>query len=142
MMHISERGIKLIKDFEGFRSKSYLCPAGYKTIGYGHVTDSNMDDISRSEADRFLAEDIYKAERSVERNIRVDLTQGQFDALVSFVFNLGGAALQRSTLRQKVNREEHQDVPKEFMRWVYTAGIILTGLVKRRQAEAEIYDSY
>lgn len=142
MMHISERGINLIKDFEGFSSKTYVCPAGYKTIGYGHISDNNINDITKIEAEKLLAEDIYKAERSVERNIRVDLTQGQFDALVSFVFNLGGAALQRSTLRQKVNREEHQDVPKEFMRWVYTAGMVLTGLVKRRQAEAEIYDSY
>lgn len=141
MMNISERGLQLIKDFEGYSSKAYLCPAGYKTIGYGHVTDNNMDEITRSEADNFLAEDIYKAERSVMRNIKIDLTQGQFDALVSFTFNLGSAALQRSTIRQKINREEHQDVPKEFMRWVYAGGMILSGLVKRREAEADVYCS-
>lgn len=140
-MYISERGVKLIKDFEGFSSKTYVCPAGYKTIGYGHISDNNINDITKDEADKLLAEDIYKAERSVKRNIKVDLSQGQFDALVSFAFNLGGAALQRSTLRQKVNREEHQDVPKEFMRWVYAGGIALAGLVKRREAEAEVYSS-
>ncbi|MCT4635196.1 MAG: lysozyme [Rickettsiales bacterium] len=140
-MHISERGVQLIKSFEGYSLKTYTCPAGYKTIGYGHVIDKNIHSITRADADRLLAEDIYMAEKSVKRNIKVDLTQGQFDALVSFTFNLGGAALQRSTLRQKVNREEHQDAPKEFMRWVYAGGMVLAGLVKRREAEANIYAS-
>lgn len=79
------------------------------------------------------------AARSVLRLIRVPLTDGQFDALVDFTFNLGGGALQRSTLRQVVNREEHDEVPGELMRWVRAGGKILRGLVRRRQAEVERY---
>jgi lysozyme len=73
------------------------------------------------------------------RNIMVSLTQGQFDALVSFTYNLGDAALQRSTLRQKINRYEHEEVPKELKRLVYVRGRVLLGLIKRREAEAEMY---
>jgi len=75
----------------------------------------------------------------VLRNINIELTQGQFDALVSFTFNLGSGALQRSTLRQKINRQEHDAVPKEFMRWVHVSGMVVPGLVRRRQAELELY---
>ena len=79
------------------------------------------------------------AERAVLRLISVPLTQGQFDALVSFTFNLGAGALQRSTLRRKVNREEHADVPAEFSKWVWAGGRKMNGLIKRRKAEAELY---
>lgn len=75
------------------------------------------------------------------RLISVPLTDGQFDALVSFTFNLGAGALQRSTLRRKVNRGEHQAVPAEFMKWVWAAGKRLPGLVRRRRAEAFAYSS-
>lgn len=83
--------------------------------------------------------DLSKIEYIVQRNIQVELNQGQFDALISFTFNLGAASLQRSTLRQKINRYEHEDVPKEFMRWIYAGGKILAGLIARRKAEAEMY---
>lgn len=73
------------------------------------------------------------------RLIKVPLTDGQFDALVSFTFNLGSGALQRSTLRRKVNREEHADVPREFLRWVWAGGKKLKGLIKRREAEIVRY---
>ena len=79
------------------------------------------------------------AERAVLRLISVPLTQGQFDALVSFTFNLGAGALQRSTLRRTVNREEHADVPAELMKWVWAGGRKLKGLVKRRKAEGLLY---
>ena len=82
---------------------------------------------------------ISKAQQAVISNIYTELTQEQFVALTSFTFNLGYAALQRSTLRQKVNRNEHFQVPKELMRWVYSSGKILPGLVRRREAEAELY---
>lgn len=140
-MHISTKAINLIKDFEGFKNKPYLCQGGYKTIGYGHMlkANENLEEITNEQAENLLESDIEIAENIVKRNIFVDLTQGQFDALVSFTFNLGSAALQRSTLRQKVNRNEHDDVPIEFMRWVYANGNILPGLVLRRRAEANLY---
>jgi lysozyme len=140
-MRISEQTRELIKNFEGFRREAYCCPAGYKTIGYGHVLDSNskLNNISEIQAEELLNEDIQKAEAAVARNIKIDLKQGQFDALVSFTFNLGGGALQRSSLRQKVNRQDHDDVPQEFKRWIYAGGVLLHGLVMRREVEAKMY---
>ena len=142
-MYISEQAIKLIKNFEGCRTKAYFCPAGLRTIGYGHVLEASdsRDNITISEAEELLQDDVQRIEQSVWRNISIDLTQGQFDALVSFTFNLGAAALQRSTLRQKINRFEHEVVPKEFMRWVYVDGIVYPGLIRRREAEVELYVS-
>jgi lysozyme len=144
-MRISKMGIDLIKKFEGFRSKSYVCPAGYKTIGYGHVITNNdknyKEIVSQEQADTLLLNDLELAENSVLRNIKVSLTQWQFDALVSFTFNLGAAALQRSTLKQKINRLEHDLVPKELMRWVYVGGKVMPGLLRRRIAEATLYNA-
>lgn len=140
-MKTSSSAVHLIKEFEGFRSKAYTCPGGYKTIGFGHVlrSDDNLAYIDENEAEKLLEQDLKIAEISVIRNIAVDLTQGQFDALTSFSFNLGSAALQRSTLRQKVNRLEHEEVPREFLRWVYAGGIVMPGLVRRREAEVNLY---
>jgi lysozyme len=141
MRHITSEGIKLIKKYEGFFPKKYICPAGYLTIGYGHVIkdNENLNDVSEEEAEFLLKKDIEIAEISVLRNINVSLTDNQFNALVSFTFNLGGGALQRSTLRQKINRQEHYAVPDEFMKWIWCNGRRLTGLIKRRQAEAILY---
>ena len=144
MRHISRQGLDLICRFEGFSPIIYMCPAGYPTIGYGHlITEANkerfLDGVGEDEALELLRKDVTVAERAVLRLITVPLTQGQFDALVSFTFNLGSGALQRSTLRRKVNREEHDDVPAEFMKWVWAGGRKLKGLVKRRKAEASLY---
>ncbi len=144
MRHISKQGLDLICRFEGFSPVIYICPAGYPTIGYGHlITEANkeqfLDGVDEDEALDLLRSDVAKAERAVLRLIAVPLTQGQFDALVSFAFNLGSGALQRSTLRRKVNREEHDDVPAELMKWVWAGGRKLKGLVKRRKAEVAVY---
>lgn len=92
--------------------------------------------IGEDEAEGLLRRDVGIAERSVLRFISVPLTDGQFDALVSFAFNVGAGGLQRSTLRRKVNREEHALVPAEFLKWVWAGGRKLRGLVRRREAEA------
>lgn len=144
MRHITDEGINLIKRFEGFSSSIYICPAGYPTIGYGHVvrdTDKQRFDegIDKDEGEMLLRQDVHWAERGVLRLIDVPLTDGQFDSLVSFTFNLGSGALQRSTLRRKVNREEHDDVPAQFKRWVWAGGKRLKGLVRRRSEEAITY---
>jgi len=140
-MNISEKGINFIKSFEGFSSTIYLCPAGYKTIGYGHLIKKhkNFTSITESEALELLKKDILHAENTVIRLTNIALNQNQFDALVSFVFNVGSGAYQRSTLRAKVNRGAHQEVPLEFMRWIRVNGIVSRGLVNRRFAEAELY---
>jgi lysozyme len=142
MRHISEDGLRLIRRFEGFSALPYVCPGGYLTVGYGHVVknpDAFRQPITEDEATQILAVDIQAAEKAVLRLITVPLTDGQFDALVSFTFNLGSGALQRSTLRRKVNREEHHDVPAEFMKWVWAGGRKLKGLAKRRAAETYFY---
>ncbi len=140
--HISENGLSLIKQFEGYSATVYRCPASYRTIGYGHVlrADEHFDDgIDKQQAELLLRSDVQVAERAVLRLIDAPLTDGQFAALVSFVFNLGAGALQRSILRRKVNRQEHTEVPAEFVRWVYARGRKLPGLVKRRRCEAMLY---
>ena len=140
MRHTGRAGLELIKHFEGLRLEAYLCPAGVWTIGYGStrgVIESMT--ITETEAEAMLRRDLLTAERSVLRLVNVPLTHNQFDALVSFTFNLGGGALQRSTLRRKVNREDHEDVPAELLKWNRAGGKISRGLIRRRQAEAELY---
>ena len=146
MRHVTEAGLDLIKRFEGFSPTIYICPAGYPTIGYGHVVLAHEREqfaagITKAEATELLRKDVRIAELAVLRLISVPLTDGQFDALVSFTFNLGAGALQRSTLRRKANRGEHECVPAELLKWVWAAGKKLPGLVRRRQAEVVAYAS-
>lgn len=138
---VSELGIALIKHFEGFRSEPYLCAGGYRTIGYGHVIRPGeaLQSVTEAEAEALLFRDLTLSERAILRLITVPLTSHQFDALASFTFNLGSGALQSSTLRQKVNRQEHEDAAQEFHRWVYAGGRKLAGLVRRRRLESLLY---
>ena len=145
-MKISERGLNLIKRYEGLRLKPYRCAAGLWTVGYGHVIgdgrtlpDSENRTLTKEEVDSLLSADIRRFERGVLRLCPVLLTQGQFDALVSFSFNLGLGNLQRSTLRMKTNRGERDAAAKEFMKWTKAGGKVLSGLVKRRSDEAVLY---
>jgi lysozyme len=141
MRHITQDGIDLIKRFEGFSSTVYICPAGYPTIGYGHLVRDHekFETISQEDAEALLRIDVESAERAVLRLIKVPLTDGQFDALVSFTYNLGSGALQCSTLRRKVNRQAHSEVPAQLMRWVWAGGRKLNGLIRRRAVEAKLY---
>lgn len=146
MRDVTEEGLDLIKRFEGFGPTIYICPAGYPTIGYGHVVLAHEQEqfaagITHAEATELLRKDVGIADRAVVRLISVPLTDGQFDALVSFTFNLGAGALQRSTLRRKANRGEHESIPAELMKWVWASGKRLPGLVRRRKAEALAYSS-
>jgi lysozyme len=144
MREATEEGFALIRRFEGFSPIIYQCPAGYDTIGYGHLVRPQerarfAGGIDEAGAELQLHQDVQDAELAVLRLVAVPLTDGQFDALVSFTFNFGAGALQRSTLRRKVNREEHAEVPVELRRWVWAGGRRLSGLVARRQAEAARY---
>lgn len=141
MRHITQEGLDLIKSFEGFSPTVYLCSAGVPTIGYGHAIKrgEQFTSISQEDAENILAKDVEVAEKGVLRLISVPLSDGQFDALVSFSFNLGTGALQRSTLRQKVNREEYTDASDEFLKWVRAGGRIVKGLVRRREAERRMF---
>jgi len=99
----------------------------------------SFNEISETEAEKLLRKDVESAERAVLRLVNVPLTDGQFDALVSFNFNLGAGALHRSTSRRKVDRQAHSEVPEQFLRWVWAGGWRLPGLVRRRTAEVVSY---
>ena len=142
-MKTSAAGFALIQQFEGFSPTPYLCPAGFRTIGYGHlIREAELGRLTRvneAEAGTLLVRDVKIAEAAVGRFIAVALHPNQFDALVSFTFNLGAGALQRSRLRRVINRGEHGAVPAELMRWVWAGGKKQLGLVRRRAAEAALY---
>ncbi|MFS1539248.1 MAG: lysozyme [Candidatus Phlomobacter fragariae] len=136
-MTTSDEGISRIKQFEGCRLRTYRCPAGRWTIGYGHtqgVTAGMI--ISQSQAERFLKDEIRQTEEVINQLVAVTLTQAQFDALVSLVFNIGEEET-TSTLLNKLNTDDYAGATDEFNRWVYADGEKLTGLVRRRAAERE-----
>lgn len=148
-MNISQQGINLIKNFEGFRPFAYHCSAGALTIGFGHVIKQGetlgnilLDEkskISFMEALNLLSQDIKIAEADVARYVTVPLNQGQFDALVSFVFNLGAKQLSRSTLLKKLNARDYEGAGNQFPRWVYANHKALPGLMTRRAAELKLW---
>ena len=141
----SEKALALIRRFEGCSLTPYTCPAGKRTIGYGHVIRLGEafpeSGISKAQAENLLRDDIRAAGQAVNRYVRAPLTQPQFDALTSFIFNVGAAAFSRSTLKAVVNKGWHGEVPGQMMRWVHAGGLRLTGLEKRRAAEAMLYRS-
>jgi len=139
-MKLSENGKKLIKKFEGCRLKAYKCPAGVLTIGYGHtkgVTSNQI--ITQAEADRLFDEDIKTFENAVNSLVKVPLTQNQFDALVSFTFNLGIGALKNSTLLRLLNKGDYRGASQQFGLWVHVGKIVLHGLVVRREEEKKLF---
>ena len=139
-MKTSNKGIELIKRHEGFRNKAYKCPADVWTIGYGHTRGvNNGDGITEMEGERFLRQDLAHAE-AVVNSQRGDLTQNQFDALVSLVFNIGSGNFTRSTLLRKLKVNANDPtIAYEFSRWKYGGGKVLPGLVKRRKDENDLY---
>jgi GH24 family phage-related lysozyme (muramidase) len=141
---ITEEGLKFIRKWESFSPTIYICPAGYPTIGYGHVVKKGEEErfkggITRDQSMQILHSDVMVAIRAVLRYINVTLSDPQFDALVSFTFNAGAGALQASTLRKVINRGEYEDAPEQFERWVYANGKKLRGLVNRRAEEALMF---
>lgn len=142
-MKISEEGLQLIESAEGLRLDAYPDPGtGGEpiTIGIGHTGGVKLGDhITAEEAREYLRRDLDEAEDVVRRRVNVKLTQGQFDALVSFVFNVGPWAFAGSTLLRKLNARDYAGAAAEFGRWTHAAGKVLPGLVKRRAAERELF---
>ena len=146
-MKISENGLKLIKKFEGLSLKPYLCSAGIPTIGFGNTFYENMkkvtlqdETITEERADslfNFLVTTNFV--NVVNRLVIVDINQNQFDALVSFVYNLGSGNFEKSTLLKKVNQEDFIGASLEFEKWNRASGKVLSGLTKRRLAEKELF---
>ena len=140
-MKTSIIGRNLIKTFEGYRSEAYLCPAGVWTIGYGHTRGvSEGDTCTKEQADLFLQEDLREAEMTVE-STGLNLSQLQFDALVSLVYNIGSGNFYESTLlkRLKASTAASESLEEAWKRWKYAGGEVMNGLVRRRAAEWSLY---
>ena len=139
-MNTSKKGKALIKKHEGCRLKAYKCPAGVLTIGYGHTNNVRLDDVlTQDEAEKLLDIDINIKEKELNKLIKVSVTQNQYDALISFVFNLGVGNLKNSTLLRLLNQKNYKGAAQQFDRWVYAGNKVLAGLVKRRAEEKELF---
>ena len=135
--------VDLIKRWEGFRAEPYKCPAGVDTIGYGHTTTKSLmkqgTKITEAKAVKLLKADLAVYEKAISEMVQVDLTDGQFGALVSWCFNVGVGAAQKSTLVKKLNAGDYDSVPKELSRWNKVGNKATAGLVNRRAAEAGLW---
>ena len=140
-MEISQEGLSLIKKFEGCELKAYKCAAGVWTIGYGSTNDVKEGmEISQERADMLLLEDVEVFEEAVNKLVEVPLEQNQFDALISWTFNLGPTNLKNSTLLKVLNNKDYDGVPAQIKRWNKAGGKVLQGLIRRREAEALLFE--
>jgi lysozyme len=143
-MRISERGLALIRRFEGLRLGAYRCQAGVWTVGYGHTGAEVVAGlaVTRERAEELLREDCARFERAVEQLVTCHLTQSRFDALVSFAFNVGERGFGRSGLLRRINADPADAaVRREFLKWNKAGGVVSPSLSRRRTAEAELYFS-
>jgi lysozyme len=144
-MRTSLAGLDLIKEFEGLRLKAYKCPASVLTIGFGHTSEAGAPIvtpdlvITKTEAEEILKRDLVQYENGVSSMVKVPLRPRQFDALVSFVYNVGETQFSRSTLLKRVNAGKFDEVPAEFMKWTRGGGKELPGLIRRRRAEVKLW---
>ena len=144
-MQTSDKGIALIKQFEGCKLTAYQDSVGVWTIGYGWTKPVDGKPIragmtiKQETAERLLKTGLVSYENDVSRLVKVDLTQGQFDALVSFTYNLGARPLSTSTLLRKLNAGDYAGAADEFLRWNKAGGKVLNGLTRRREAERALF---
>ena len=150
MIEVPKAAIELAKRFEGFERRvkrgieitavPYICPAGFWTIGYGHLCDPKHSPITEAEAEVYLARDLQSALAATLRYCPVLAaeSEGRLIAITDFAFNLGAGRLQTSTLRRRVNQRDWSAAAAELRRWVYGGGRVLPGLVARREAEARL----
>jgi lysozyme len=144
-MKMTEDGLALIRQFEGFRSTAYRCPAGAWTIGYGHTSQVGPPQvtpgmtISEAEAQRILAADVQRFAHDVRSALSREISPAQFSALVSFAYNVGSGAFRGSSVLKAVNDGRFSEVPRLLKLWVKADGRVLDGLVRRRMAEGELF---
>ncbi len=143
-MKFSAAGMELLKRSEGFRSRVYLDAAGFPTIGFGHRMvhpESYPRGVNDTQAETILASDVRETEQAVEHMVKVSLTQGQFDALVDFCFNLGAGRLASSTLLKVLNRGRYEDAAQQLLLWDQADGHENDALKTRREAEVQLWNS-
>ena len=141
-MKTSKSGVNLIKSYEGLRLNAYKDSAGKMTIGYGHLIlpfEHLESGIKESRAERLLILDLAVAEDAINRMVHAPLTQNQFDALVSLIFNIGIGAFHKSTLRTLLNIGNMTGAADEFLRWNKADGKVFDGLIKRRHSERDLF---
>ena len=141
-MHLSAAGLELLKKSEGFRDRVYADVAGFRTIGFGHrlqPAESYPAGVTPAQADSILASDVIAAESAVRRLVRVPVTQGQFDALVDFVFNLGPGRLASSTLLAYLNAGKYEAAAWQLLAWDHAGSHEIAGLKLRREAEFRLW---
>lgn len=139
-MRTSQRGLSLIKSFEGLRLLAYRDAIGVWTIGYGATRGVKPGmSVTKEQAERMLLNDVQRFEPEVERLVKVPLAGNQWDALVSFTYNLGAANLESSTLLRLLNRGDYAGAAEQFPRWNKAGGKVLPGLVRRREAERVLF---
>jgi lysozyme len=143
LQQINQKGIQLVKHFEGLYLSPYVCPSGKKTIGFGHTGKKAREGrkITAAQAEALLQQDLAKAEAVVRKFVKVPLNSNQFSVLVSFTFNTGAGAFQRSTLLKLVNQQDFAGAAVELGKWVHgNRGRRLQGLVLRREAERKLFE--
>ncbi|HLY41879.1 MAG TPA: lysozyme [Terracidiphilus sp.] len=143
-MHLSAAGLNLLKQSEGFRTQTYLDIAGLATIGYGHRLihpECYPNGITEAQAENILAWDLREAEQAVDRLVKVSLSQGQFDALVDFVFNLGAGRLAASTLLSDLNGGNYPAAAQQLLRWDHSGDREIPALKTRRAAEFQLWNA-
>lgn len=141
-MKTSQKGLSLIKKFEGFSDKEYICPAGKPTIGYGHVILPNehfSSSITKEEAEILLKKDLQPREKSLNILVKVNINQNQFDALMSLIYNIGVENFKQSTLLKFINNRLFDKVPDQFRRWKYINKVVSKGLLNRREEEIKLW---
>jgi lysozyme len=146
MRPLNDAAIKLIKSYEGLVLRPYLCAAGVPTIGYGTTRYPDGQKVKLKDppitvarAEEFFLHDLQDFSEGVEKNVRVELTDNQFGALVSFVYNVGIMAFINSSLLRRLNAGDYELAAEEFLKWVHAGGKRLPGLVKRREAERSLF---
>ena len=140
-MRTSEPGKEFIKDFEGCKLEAYQCSGGVWSIGYGHTRNvQEGDKITSKEADAFLVKDIEMVEHHVDRLVNVHLLTNEWDAVVSWCFNLGCGNLRASTMLKVINAGDIDKVSEQIVRWDKAGGKVVAGLTRRRKAEAQLFD--
>lgn len=141
-MKTSQKGLDLIKKFEGFSDREYICPAGKPTIGYGHVILPNEDfpvPMTRLEGELLLKKDLESRELTLNKFLKVKISQNQFDALISLIYNIGIENFKQSTLLKFINDRLFDKVPDQFRRWKYINKVVSKGLLARREEEIKLW---
>ena len=140
-MKLGIQGLELIKTFEGLELNAYQCAAGVWTIGYGHTKGVKPgDQINKAVADSLLVEEMEEYEKAVNDAVTISIDQCMFDALVSWTYNLGPSNLNASTMLKVLNSGDYDGVPEQIKRWNKANGKVLEGLIRRREAEAILFE--